>query len=45
MIALGQRTKNIEMASEFIANSRSLEELSLCPSGKDGCAREAFEYC
>ena len=27
MIALGQRTKNIEMASEFIANSRSLEEL------------------
>jgi HK97 family phage major capsid protein/HK97 family phage prohead protease len=27
MIALGQRTKNIEMAQEFIANSRSLEEL------------------
>ena len=27
MIALGQRTKNIEMAQEFIANSRSLDEL------------------
>ena len=27
MIALGQRTKNMEMASEFIANSRGLEEL------------------
>jgi HK97 family phage major capsid protein/HK97 family phage prohead protease len=27
MIALGQRTKNVEMAQEFIANSRSLEEL------------------
>lgn len=27
MIALGQRTKNIELAQEFIANSRSLDEL------------------
>jgi HK97 family phage major capsid protein/HK97 family phage prohead protease len=27
MIALGQRTKNIEMAQEFIANSRGLDEL------------------
>ena len=27
MIALGQRTKNTEMAQEFIANSRSLDEL------------------
>jgi HK97 family phage major capsid protein/HK97 family phage prohead protease len=27
MIALGQRTKNIEMAQEFISNSRSLDEL------------------
>lgn len=27
MIALGQRTKNIETAQEFIANSRSLDEL------------------
>lgn len=27
MIALGQRTKNVEMAQEFIANSRSLDEL------------------
>ena len=27
MIALGQRTKNIDMAQEFIANSRSLDEL------------------
>jgi len=27
MVALGQRTKNIEMAQEFIANSRSLDEL------------------
>lgn len=27
MIALGQRTKNVEMAQEFIANSRGLDEL------------------
>jgi HK97 family phage major capsid protein/HK97 family phage prohead protease len=27
MIALGQRTKNVEMAQEFISNSRSLDEL------------------
>jgi len=27
MIALGQRTKNVELAQEFIGNSRSLEEL------------------
>ena len=27
MIALGQRTKNVDMAQEFIANSRSLDEL------------------
>ena len=27
MVALGQRTKNTEMAQEFIANSRSLDEL------------------
>jgi HK97 family phage major capsid protein/HK97 family phage prohead protease len=27
MMALGQRTKNLEMAQEFIANSRSLDEL------------------
>jgi HK97 family phage major capsid protein/HK97 family phage prohead protease len=27
MMALGQRTKNLEMAQEFISNSRSLEEL------------------
>ena len=27
MIALGQRTKNTELAQEFIANSRSLDEL------------------
>lgn len=27
MIALGQRTKNIELAQEFISNSRSLDEL------------------
>jgi HK97 family phage major capsid protein/HK97 family phage prohead protease len=27
MMALGQRTKNIDMAQEFISNSRSLEEL------------------
>lgn len=27
MIALGQRTKNMELAQEFIANSRSLDEL------------------
>ena len=27
MIALGQRTKNIELAQEFISNSRSLEDL------------------
>jgi len=27
MMALGQRTKNIEMAQEFIANSRGLEDL------------------
>jgi HK97 family phage major capsid protein/HK97 family phage prohead protease len=27
MVALGQRTKNIEMAQEFISNSRSLDEL------------------
>ena len=27
MIALGQRTKNVELAQEFIANSRSLEDL------------------
>jgi len=27
MVALGQRTKNVEMAQEFISNSRSLEEL------------------
>ncbi len=27
MIALGQRTKNVELAQDFIGNSRSLEEL------------------
>lgn len=27
MIALGQRTKNVELAQEFISNSRSLEDL------------------
>ena len=27
MIALGQRTKNVDLAQEFISNSRSLEEL------------------